>query len=226
MLFFEKIFNFPLFRKTLYIISMVLQIGKLKKKFYQNPDSLKRILDSYKDNETAITLDLGSGPEPRNPFNAGTVYGTDLRANEKNNVIFADFSTMLLPFHNEMFDYITSYDVLEHVPRLVFENGKTIFPFIQLLNEIFRILKPGGIFFSIQPCYPTKQAFQDPTHVNIMTEDTMYLYFCEPAWARIYGYEGSFKLIRDGWLGDKYFSFMQKSAVEPIKQLDFIQKKQ
>jgi len=123
-----------------------------------------------------------------------------------------------------MFDYVTAYDVLEHIQRVLITNGETKYPFISLVNEIFRVLKPGGFFFSMQPCYPAKQAFQDPTHVNIMTEDTFYLYFCEPAWARIYGYEGSFTLIKDGWLGDKYFAFMKKSAEQPIRDLGFVQK--
>jgi hypothetical protein len=86
------------------------------------------------------------------------------------------------------------------------------------------VLEPGGLFFSIQPCFPSKEAFQDPTHVNIMTEDTMFAYFCEPAWARIYGYTGSFKMMCDGWLGYKYFSFLRKLDVSPILDLDFVQK--
>ena len=147
-----------------------------------------------------------------------------MRENKSKNVIYADLSSGLLPFENEMFDYVTAYDVLEHIQRVVLVNGETNFPFISLINEIFRVLKPGGMFFCVQPCYPAKQAFQDPTHVNIMTEDTLYLYFCEPAWGRIYGYNGSFELIKDGWLGDKYFSFMKKSANQPIRDLGFVQK--
>jgi len=92
------------------------------------------------------------------------------------------------------------------------------------MNEIFRVLKPGGVFFNIQPCFPSKEAFQDPTHVNIMTEDTLSLYFCEPAWARIYGYEGSFVMLEEGWVGGKYFAFMKKSLDWPIRDLSFVQK--
>lgn len=224
MLLSEKIFNVSLFRKILYIISMFGQIGRLKKKFYLNPNTLNELLTSFVSNQAATALDLGSGPDPQNPFNAGAVYGADLRAKEDNNVIYADLASGSLPFDNEMFDYVTAYDVLEHIQRVVTTNSETKYPFILLINEIFRVLKPGGLFFSMQPCYPVKQAFQDPTHVNIMTEDTLYLYFCEPAWARIYGYDGSFKLKKDGWLGDKYFAFMQKSADQAIKDLGFIQK--
>jgi hypothetical protein len=45
------------------------------------------------------------------------------------------------------------------------------------MNEIFRTLKPGGIFFSKTPAYPISAVFSDPTHVNNITADTFPLYF-------------------------------------------------
>ena len=95
--------------------------------------------------------------------------------------------------------------------------------FVLLMNEIFRVLKPDGVFFCVQPCFPFKQALQDPTHVNIMTEDTLYRYFCDPAWARIYGYNGAFNMVREGWLSDKYFAFMRKSHDAPVHDPGFRQ---
>ena len=169
------------------------------------------------------SLDLGSGAHPRNPFNAESCFGLDIRESERDNVIYGDLTTGKLPFLNNSFQYVTAYDVLEHIPRVAVNEHKTQFPLVMLMNEIFRVLKSGGIFFSLQPCFPAKQAFQDPTHVNIMTEDTLELYFCEKAWARIYGYEGSFSLLKDGWLGQKYFSFLKKSHDLPINNLEFVQ---
>lgn len=224
MSFGENIFSIPVFRKSLNILYRLSQIGSLKKKFYRNDSVLDDLLSSFACNQTGVALDLGSGPIPRNPFDAGKIYGADLRENERENVFYADLCSGLLPFENEMFDCVTAYDLLEHIQRVVLVNGETSFPFISLINEIFRVLKPGGIFFSIQPCFPFKEAFQDPTHVNIMTEDTLDLYFCESAWGRIYGYDGSFKMIKDGWLGSKYFSFMKKYADHPIKDLGFVQR--
>jgi SAM-dependent methyltransferase len=130
----------------------------------------------------------------------------------------------MLPFEDSTIDFITAYDVLEHVPRVTLHEGRTGFPLIILMNEVFRVLKPGGVFFNMQPCFPFREAFQDPTHVNIMTEDTLYLYFCEPSWARIYGFEGSFVMIEDGWHHAKYFSFLKKSNMQPIRDMEFLQK--
>ncbi|MCK5537831.1 MAG: methyltransferase domain-containing protein [Bacteroidales bacterium] len=218
------IINVKIFRKFLYRVSRFIQIGSSNKRYYRNGKILDELFSQYEYEQSSVSLDIGSGPIPKNPFQSDILYGADFRADEKNNVVYSDLSLGQLPFENEKCDFITAFDVLEHIQRVVLVDGKTIFPFISLMNEIFRILKPGGIFFSMQPVYPSKSVFQDPTHVNIMSEDTMDFYFCSKAWARIYGYEGSFVMIKDGWIGDKYFCFMKKSAEEPIYDLEFIQK--
>ena len=89
-----------------------MTFGSLKKKFYLAPNTLDDLLASFACSQTGSSLDIGSGPVPRNPFNAGTVYGADLRGNERENVLYADLSSGLLPFENEIFDYVTAYDVL------------------------------------------------------------------------------------------------------------------
>jgi len=201
-----------------------IRIAGLKKPYFRNEKVLQRNFDFFSVSHESVALDIGSGPSPRNPFLANRVYGADLREDKKNNVIYTDLAIGSLPFDNDSFDFITAFDVLEHIQRITMSDGKTRFPFICLMNEIFRVLKPEGVFFNIQPCYPSKEAFQDPTHVNIMTEDTLNLYFSGPAWARIYGFEGSFVMLEEGWVGGKYFSFMKKSSNTPVKDLNFIQK--
>jgi SAM-dependent methyltransferase len=188
--------------------------------------SIDHIFGQYKERNdiNSVALDVGSGPSPKNPFHASKLYGVDIRAKPENNVYYADLSKDKLPFEDCVFDYVTAFDVLEHIPRFSNSENHGAFPFIDLMDEIFRVLKPGGVFFNLQPCYPELEAFQDPTHVNIMTEDTILKYFCEQAWARIYGYVGTFEMVHEGWLHGKYFSLIRKTSVIGIKDTSFIQK--
>ena len=63
-----------------------------------------------------------------------------------------------IPFDDESVDYILASHFLEHVPR-----GDT---FINLMNECWRVLKPGGTMHVECPLANTTWYFQDPTHVN------------------------------------------------------------
>jgi SAM-dependent methyltransferase len=142
----------------------------------------------------STTLDIGCGEQPRNPFNASQSYGLDIREDLSKNIRYADLTVEPLPFNENMFDFITAYDFLEHVPRVIYLPERR-FPFIELMNEIYRTLKPGGIFLSRTPFYPISSAFTDPTHVNVITADTFPMYFDDKhKWAKIYGFKGSFKL--------------------------------
>lgn len=168
------------------------------------------------------TLDLGSGPDPRNPFRAKEVNGIDIRSYHPitDLVQKCDVVSDTFPFSDRYFDFVTAYDFLEHIPRVSVHEGSTTFPVVKCMNEIWRVLKMGGFFLSVTPCYPMKQVFQDPTHVNVMTEDTLHLYFAERAWARIYGYIGSFEIVDEGWRGSHYWCLMKKTEDEPLLDKD------
>jgi len=90
-----------------------------------------------------------------------------------------------------------AYDFLEHIPRLVYapERRNSL---VEVMNEVHRILKPCGVFFSVTPVYPTLGAFADPTHVNYMAQETFANYFDHVLrWADRYGFTGSFYLNRE-----------------------------
>ena len=142
-------------------------------------------------------LDIGCNSNPRNPYNADKLYGVDIIDldtkdfnYQKCNLIFDS-----LPFPDSSFDSVSAYDFLEHVPRTTTINNTGVFPFIHVMNEIYRVLKPGGIFHSITPGYPRSEAFVDPTHVNFITKKT-HTYFTSPKYkARMYGFKGKFKVV-------------------------------
>jgi len=82
----------------------------------------------------------------------------------------------------------------------------TVFPFVRLMNEVWRVLAPGGRFYALTPAFPNPEAFTDPTHVNIITDQTHH-YFCgDQPIGRMYGFNGHFKVVRAEWvrLADHY----------------------
>lgn len=144
-------------------------------------------------------LDLGCGSEPRNPFAAREVHGVDIRSDPEGRIRSADLAVDPIPYDDAMFDVVTAYDFIEHVPRVAYTPRRR-FCFVELMNEISRVLKPGGVFLSHTPAYPAAEAFRDPTHVNIITEETFLLYFdCRFRLAEPYGYHGRLKVVHQSW---------------------------
>lgn len=155
-------------------------------------------------------LDIGCGKIPRNPFGCELVYGVDIRANPDNCISAADLVSEPIPFATEEFDFLTAFDFLEHVPRVVYLPDRT-FPFVNLMNEIWRVLKPGGVFLSVTPVYPFLSAFDDPTHVNFITINTFSKYFDNRLrYAEIYGFRGSFEILSQGLKSEHLVSILKK----------------
>ena len=143
-------------------------------------------------------LDVGCGSQPRNPFDSEELYGIDIIEQSSDDFHYVQSNIVLdpLPFEDSTFDSISAYDFLEHIPRLIIDNNKSRFPFIDFMNEAYRVLKPNGVFYAITPYYPRNEAFVDPTHVNIISKNT-YEYFTHPKYgASIYGFVGKFKVMR------------------------------
>lgn len=147
-------------------------------------------------------LDLGCGTKPRNPYRQAELYGLDIRAglNEPGvkEIRAANLCVEPIPFESNSFDSLSAYDFLEHIPRVAvdFTNQKTHFPVINLMNEVWRVLKKDGLFYAVAPAFPHALAFADPTHVNIMTAQTHRYFTGTNPMGRMYGYEGSFELVR------------------------------
>lgn len=149
-------------------------------------------------------LDLGCGKFPRNPYGRARCFGVDIRELPSTPTFESRVANLALdpiPYGDSTFGSVSAFDFIEHVPRILLtpDGKQTRFPFIDLMNEIWRVLAPGGRLYAMTPAYPQPEAFQDPTHVNIITERT-HEYFCgESPFGRIYGFDGHFRMIRAEW---------------------------
>lgn len=147
-------------------------------------------------------LDLGCGSRPHNPYRSDELHGVDI-APPATDLPLAGFrqanlSVEAIPYPDDHFDSVSAYDFIEHVPRVLptADGRGTRFPFIELMNEVWRVLAPDGLFYALTPAYPHPAAFQDPTHVNIITVNT-HTYFTRPQTAaRMYGFVGDFDVRR------------------------------
>lgn len=66
---------------------------------------------------------------------------------------------------------LTQKEVDEHIGEMDFESL-----FVRYMDEVWRILKPGGEFLFRVPYAGTVGFYQDPTHVNNITEATIYYF--------------------------------------------------
>ena len=155
-------------------------------------------------------VDLGAGSYPRNPFSACQLIAFDVL--DPKDISFSRHATLgelryvkvsrfeEFPLEDESVTSISGFDFLEHLSR---EPGPKENEFIFVMNQVFRILKRGGIALFVTPAFPLKTAFQDPTHINILTKDS-YEYFCgkNPLARKLgYGFEGQFELVSQFWAG-------------------------
>jgi SAM-dependent methyltransferase len=108
-----------------------------------------------------LVLDLGCGSNKR----AGAV-GLDCRL-EKGVDIVCDLEYPL-PLADGVAAEVHVHHVLEHVRNL-----------IPLMEEIYRVCRPGAVVRVSGPYYTSRGAYRDPTHVRFLTEDT-FQYFEVP----------------------------------------------
>jgi SAM-dependent methyltransferase len=162
---------------------------------------------------TTKSLDLGCGKNPKNIFNADQIYGIDIRSDLEKNIVMADLAIEPIPFTDNYFNYVTAHDFIEHIPRVIYLPERRN-SFVELMNEVWRVLKNGGLFLSVTPAYPHQAAFADPTHINIITEHTFAMYFDdENRWAASYGYKGAFKVISQEWQGFHLVTVLKKVEI-------------
>lgn len=101
-------------------------------------------------------LDLGCGKKKRD----GSI-GVDWSDRHNADVIH-DLNVFPYPFENSMFDEIYIDNTLEHLDDV-----------IRVMEEIYRICKPGGLVKVIVPYFRSVWASIDPTHKTFFTVNSL-----------------------------------------------------
>ena len=104
-----------------------------------------------------LAVDIGCGGKPRNPFNAERLIGLDVMTNQER-VYACVIGYEPLPLDDSSVVFISAFDFIEHLPRTAVVNSQLLNPFIDTMSEIWRVLKPGGLFFAQTPAYPSMAA--------------------------------------------------------------------
>lgn len=121
--------------------------------------NLRLLVDEWCKRQLLPKFDLGglhSCPE-------GWV-GVDFRGGE--GVLQLDV-TKGLPWADNSVGAIRAHDFLEHI---------SVGQVVPLMNEIYRVLAPGGWLLSQTPSTDGRGAFQDPTHISFWNQNSFWYY--------------------------------------------------
>ena len=82
--------------------------------------------------------------------------------------VLCDLDRTPYPFCNDSFDEIRALHVVEHVEDV-----------IRFMEELHRILRPGGRLYLLTPHYTDVGSFRDPTHRRHLNSYS-FIYFTDP----------------------------------------------
>lgn len=130
-----------------------------------------------------------------------------------------DLEILPYPFDDDAFDEIHAYEVMEHIGR----QGDWRFFFAQWA-EIYRILKPGGVFFGTSPAFDSPWAWGDPGHTRIINQECL-CFLSQPNYAQVgktamtdyrFVWKGDFDVIYSRTEGHTYQYGLK--AIKPARE--------
>lgn len=124
-------------------------------------------IDKLLKSKSGIRLDIGGGANS----NPGFV-NIDILPLKGVDIVW-DIEKTPWPLPDECVITATSSHVLEHI-----NPHKGVF--INVMNEIWRVLKPHGQFAFVVPHAESHGYAQDPTHCNMINETTMHYFDPDP----------------------------------------------
>ena len=112
-----------------------------------------------------------------------------------------------IPYSNDTFDKVFADQVLEHIPGVVYYHAwndnwalrgwRQYYPLVDLFNEVYRVLKPNGLFEFKVPRAGTGGFYGDPTHTTNFDLNTIN-YFSGDYFntKELYGHTSNFELVK------------------------------
>jgi len=119
-------------------------------------------------------LDLACGDNKREGFK-----GIDIVKTDSTDYVF-DLTKYSWPIESESADEVHCSHYIEHIPHNIYNPNDQRDGLFQFIDEVYRILKPGGKFTIVTPYLTSFRAFQDPTHQRFICKET-FSYF-NKAW--------------------------------------------
>lgn len=107
-------------------------------------------------------LNLGCGNDYREGWVNADI-STDIRTDAIVNVFAPPY-----PFADNEFDHVLVSHILEHVPHVLPGTDGAKNGLILVIEEIWRILKPGGTVEVRVPHHNSRKRWKDPTHTRVV----------------------------------------------------------
>ncbi len=125
-----------------------------------------------------------------------------------------------LPFEADYADEIHAYDVMEHIGQQGDWQG-----FFAQWSDIWRVLKPGGMFFGISPHWSSPWAWGDPGHTRVYGPEVL-TFLSQAEYAERVGttpmtdyrfwYQADFDVLATAVQPNRQFAYILK-AVKPSR---------
>lgn len=127
-------------------------------------------IDRLLQEKGGIRLDIGCGANKQKGF-----VGMDVQPLTGVDILH-DWNQHPWPLPDDCVLQAIASHVVEHIPTVAWENGHTRLLFIEFMDEVWRIMKPGGQFAIAYPHGSSQGFLQDPTHCHALNE-TQWAYF-------------------------------------------------
>ena len=153
-----------------------------------NPKTLRRL-------SQCINLNLGCGIRSANK----KAFNVDSRKTSITDLVF-DLSRKHWPFKSNRFDNVYAFDILEHFVYV-----------LPVMDEIWRVTKPGGFLHIRTTYFNTEQSYRDPTHLHYFTLESFDYWDPDTTSGRRYPYsKHKWKVLKKGVDGQETVFLLRK----------------